>query len=75
MSEVNWEFVKGCDRLISELALNDWKNRKNKRKNNYTLSANTEYLLNTKKDYVAGKIDEETAKAIFLNQRLNGNAI
>lgn len=81
--KINWSFIQSCDKLIGELAYQDMLNHRNKLskakqknyKGGYSLSANTEYLLKTKKDYVSGIINEESAKAIFLRQKLCGNAL
>jgi len=81
MDNINWEFVKSCDNLIAKLAYSDMiqaqgKNRKVGSKiKSYSLSANTQYLQDTKKDYCNGIITEEEAKAIFLRQKLCGNVL
>jgi hypothetical protein len=43
--------------------------------NPYSLSQNTIYILETKNDYINGKITEEEAKSIILRQKLCGNII
>lgn len=81
--KINWVFVQSCDKLIGELAYADMLAHRNKLskakqrnyKGGYSLSANTEYMLETKKAYTAGEIDEEEAKAIFLRQKLCGNVL
>jgi len=81
MDNINWEFVKGCDKLIGELAYQDMmhaqpkKRSKSGKVHSYSLSQNTQYLQDTKNDYTGGKITEEEAKAIFLRQRICGNVI
>jgi len=82
-NNINYLFLESCDKVISKLAYTDMQNHrktlsKAKQKNyqgGYSLSANTQYLLETKKEYIAGKIDEEEAKAIFLRQKLCGNVL
>ena len=56
--------------LVQEL-----KSKQKNYKGGYSLSANTKYLLETKKAYQLGSIAEEDAKSIFLRQKLCGNVL
>ena len=74
---MNRQFLAMCDRIIAEHAYADMfrhKKRTGKRAG-YSLSPNTEFLLDVKKAYLAGEISEEEAKAVFLKQRLFGNLV
>ena len=78
---INWSFVESMDKVIGKLAFADMlaaqpKNRKIGSKiKPYSLSQNTQYIKETKDNYVKGSITEEEAKAIMLRQKLCGNAI
>lgn len=80
-NNINREFIKSCDDVIAELSYKDMlasqpKNRKpNSKIKPYSLSQNTLYILEIKKDYINGIITEEEAKAILLRQKLCGNVI
>jgi len=82
-TKINQLFIESCDKLIGELAYTDMVNHKKtlskaKQRNyqgGYSLSANTQYLLETKKAYIAGTMSEEESKAIFLRQKLCGNVL
>ena len=81
MEEINWSFVKSCDKVIGELAYEDMLRAQPKKRSKtgnihpYSLSQNTQYLQDTKNAYTQGKITEEEAKHIFLRQKMCGNAI
>jgi plasmid maintenance system killer protein len=80
---INKSFIEMCDRVIGELSYQDMMQHKSKLskakqrnyKGGYSLSQNTQYLLETKIDYINGKITEEEAKAIFLRQNVCGNVL
>jgi len=82
-NNINWNFIKSCDKVIGELSFADMMSHKQKLskakqrnyKGGYSLSANTEYLIEVKNDYMNGKITEEYAKGMFLKQKLCGNAV
>ena len=82
-NNINWLFIESCDKVIGELSYQDMVSHKSKLskakqqnyKGGYSLSENTHYLVDTRNDYLKGKITEEEAKAIFLRQKLCGNIL
>ena len=83
MTKTNELFIQSCNKLIGELSYIDMlthrktlsKAKQKNYKGGYSLSMNTKYLLETKKAYQEGTMSEEEAKAIFLRQKLCGNAV
>lgn len=81
MNDISWLFVESCNKVIAKSSDADlqteMKNRKIKfasKIKRYSISENTKHLIEVRDDYVNGKISEEEAKAVFLSQKLNGNA-
>lgn len=77
MTEHKQETYNSFQKLIGELSMQDFLAQKGKKKKlkSYSLSANTEYIIECRNQFMSGELTEEEAKTIILKQKLIGKAI